>query len=519
MKRLLITALLIGLATSAQAKRISEYNTLASPASGDFFFISDTSDSGREFKVALSNLLSAIGAQASDADLTDLADGSLTGTKVGFADTDGLFTASNIQAAVEEFNDSINAGAPNGTGAKVHWSQLLGVPAGFADGTDDGSGGGYTNLTSFVAQTPWRIFYSNTDGDVTELALGADGTYLKSNGASAAPSWATPSGAAHDAVTLSTDLGNNLLGLSTQQLTLDSQTANYIFSAPNSSAGVPSFRAMVDGDIPSSIARDSELPTAASLSVDDLITLSGVATGAVNLGSFTGSSIADNLTIKAAFQDLESDLEALPTLTWGTGLTDTSSTISVTYPVSAEAFSGSGWDGDTGGLARNDAYDQLHLFDTNDNGAVDKIESGTAPTVDAAGKIGVDTTSDQLKYYGGAARVLSYKRQENFAVKTPVDADDFLIFKAQQAITITDIHVIAQGGTSISVDIQECNSSGASCATVDAAITADTDGAEDDGSLSNGTIDAGDWVKVVLGAPSGTVNYLAGSIYYTITAD
>lgn len=53
------------------------------------------------------------------------------------------------------------------------------------------SGGGYTNLTSFVDQTAWRLFYSNGDGDVTELALGADGTYLKSNGASAAPSFAT----------------------------------------------------------------------------------------------------------------------------------------------------------------------------------------------------------------------------------------------------------------------------------------------------------------------------------------
>ncbi len=55
-------------------------------------------------------------------------------------------------------------------------------------------GSGYTNLTSFVDQTAWRVFYSNTAGDVTELALGADGTYLKSNGAAAAPTFATPAG-------------------------------------------------------------------------------------------------------------------------------------------------------------------------------------------------------------------------------------------------------------------------------------------------------------------------------------
>lgn len=58
--------------------------------------------------------------------------------------------------------------------------------------TDGGSG--YTNLTQFVDQTPWRIFYSNGSGDVTELALGAADTYLKSNGASSAPTWAAVAG-------------------------------------------------------------------------------------------------------------------------------------------------------------------------------------------------------------------------------------------------------------------------------------------------------------------------------------
>lgn len=61
---------------------------------------------------------------------------------VAFDDADGVWTATTIGAALEELNDSINSGLPNGAGAKVHWSQLLGVPAGFADGTDDGTGGG-----------------------------------------------------------------------------------------------------------------------------------------------------------------------------------------------------------------------------------------------------------------------------------------------------------------------------------------------------------------------------------------
>lgn len=234
-----------------------------------------------------------------------------------------------------------------------------------------GSGGGYSNLTEFVGQIAWRLFYSDGSGDVKELAFGSDGEYLKSNGAAIAPSWATPSGAAHDAVTLDTET-SAIFSLSTQQITLDSQTANTFLGAPNGSAGDPTFRALVAADIPTlnqnttgsaatlttartiggvpfngsaninlpgvnvsgtqntsgtaagltsqyidwnsvsggpSIANKPTIPTAASLSVDDLITLSGVATGAVNLGAFTGTTIADNSTVKDAIQSVETAVE------------------------------------------------------------------------------------------------------------------------------------------------------------------------------------------------------------------
>lgn len=58
---------------------------------------------------------------------------------------------------------------------------------------------------------------------------------------------------------------------------------------------------------------DLPTPTQASLNVDDLITLSGVADGSVNLGQFTGTTIADNQTIKAALQALETALEGIST--------------------------------------------------------------------------------------------------------------------------------------------------------------------------------------------------------------
>jgi len=44
---------------------------------------------------------------------------------------------------------------------------------------------------------------------------------------------------------------------------------------------------------------------------DNLITLSGVARDATNLGTFTGNTIADNETLKGALQDLETELESI----------------------------------------------------------------------------------------------------------------------------------------------------------------------------------------------------------------
>lgn len=43
-------------------------------------------------------------------------------------------------------------------------------------------------ITDLLAGS-YKVFYSDADGNVTELALGASGTLLASNGASSAPSF------------------------------------------------------------------------------------------------------------------------------------------------------------------------------------------------------------------------------------------------------------------------------------------------------------------------------------------
>lgn len=53
-------------------------------------------------------------------------------------------------------------------------------------------------------------------------------------------------------------------------------------------------------------------PTASSLHVDDILTAIGIASEATSLGTFTGTTIDDNLTVKAAMQALETAFEGLP---------------------------------------------------------------------------------------------------------------------------------------------------------------------------------------------------------------
>ena len=89
--------------------------------------------------------------------------------------------------------------------------------------------GSYANLTAINAVPP-------------------SSGYLRYNGSAFV--YDTPSGTEHDAVTLGAD-ADTILGLSTQQITLDTQTANYVFAGPaTGEAADPTFRALVADDIP-----------------------------------------------------------------------------------------------------------------------------------------------------------------------------------------------------------------------------------------------------------------------------
>lgn len=80
------------------------------------------------------------------------------------------------------------------TGDQTSIVGISGTKAQFDTAVSDGN---FTfdgdNVNSLVGGN-WKVFYTDGSGAIIELALGANGTVLQSNGATSAPTFATPSG-------------------------------------------------------------------------------------------------------------------------------------------------------------------------------------------------------------------------------------------------------------------------------------------------------------------------------------
>lgn len=140
-------------------------------------------------------------------------------------------------------------------------------------------------------------------------------------------------------------------------------------------------------------------------------------------------------------------------------------------------------------------------------------------TTDAEGEITIDTTTNQLRYYGGAQRVLSPIQSASFVITAPADTDDINIMKAPYGMTILGIDCIVQGTTSVTGQLQECTSAGASCADLDSDIVCDADGAADDGTLTDSAIAANAWLRWKTTSLSGKPTFLTVTFRYLVVAD
>jgi len=122
-----------------------------------------------------------------------------------------------------------------------------------------GTGGDNTTYGIYgAAGTTNVVVVGNVERDhdgMTNLTNGVDGNVIGSNtGSSGSGMGPSP----HVAVTLDAN-ADTLLSLNVQELGLDTQLANLVFSGPAAGgAAVPTFRSLVDLDIPAAIMRDQE---------------------------------------------------------------------------------------------------------------------------------------------------------------------------------------------------------------------------------------------------------------------
>lgn len=83
-----------------------------------------------------------------------------------------------------------------------------------------------------------------------------------------------------------------------------------------------------------------------------------------------------------------------------------------------------------------------------------EIPNDAAPTVDAAGEIAVDTTTDQLQYFGAAKRAIAYEQSKCAVIEDLAAADDnFPLGSTTYARTITKIGCRCNGTCSTGAQI------------------------------------------------------------------
>ena len=219
----------------------------------------------------------------------------------------------------------------SGVGTKALRYNLATGQITYAD-TTSGGGGGYTNLTQFVAQNNWKIFHSDGSGDVQELSLGAAGSPFYSVGTSSTPAFF----AAVDYATSGTNVKittQNTTDVGLEIKLASSQTANALNISSSSgtgdivsvsSAGKTLINTSSDSDPIAGTSKFKVVEAGQILSFTDngatgqgwLAVSNGTITGFVGhthptdgfvIGSFTGHDVTIRQSNVARFKIINSD--------------------------------------------------------------------------------------------------------------------------------------------------------------------------------------------------------------------
>jgi hypothetical protein len=243
----------------AASLKVSELTALASVASADLFLVADA-DVSISKKVTLTNV-----------------EGSISLANLGTKSIDNL---SDVD---------VTTAAPN-TGEALAWDGSNFIPTA-AHFTLAGVSAGDTNLGTFTGDII-------TDNTTIKTAFQDLETKIEANdqAAATASSVTEIDGNVNDLILVSGLAENSQnLGTFSGSTIADDQTVKVALQALETSLET----------------KESQVTVAEiNSNADDLISLTGVAENTVNLGTFSGSTIDNSVTIKAALQALESAIEA-----------------------------------------------------------------------------------------------------------------------------------------------------------------------------------------------------------------
>lgn len=138
-------------------------------------------------------------------------------------------------------------------------------------------------------------------------------------------------------------------------------------------------------------------------------------------------------------------------------------------------------------------------------------------TVNSAGEITVDTTSDTLNFYDGSTEnVLTPIMSKSISIETPTASDDISLFYTDEAITITKIVFVITGSTSVTTTIRhgtDRSATGTEVVTGGTVASSTTTGNVVT-SFNDATIVADSFVWLETTALSGTPTSLSCTIFY-----
>jgi hypothetical protein len=249
----------------------------------------------------------------------DIASPTFTGTPAAptagaGTNTTQLATTAFVTAAIAALVD----GAPGAIDTLNELAAALGDDANFA-----------TTITNSIAAVQADVDQNEVDGDAADSALSGRLDVLEADPTTAAAVAAVQSDVdqneadADAAIALKANIASPAL---TGTPTAPTAAADTNTTQIATTAYVQTELSALVGDAPSGLDTLGEIADALNddingltnvttlvnaneTHVDNVVTLTGVAKDAVNLGTFTGSTITDNVVIKVALQELETELE------------------------------------------------------------------------------------------------------------------------------------------------------------------------------------------------------------------